>query len=126
MRDIAVMLEEFHRATNGDTLSFDGWLELRKKLLKEELEELIAALDAQDWLGVAKESADLIYVIYGTAQRPGIIMQAAVEAVHDSNMSKVGPDGKFIEREDGKVLKGEFYFEPDMSVAFVSGILVSV
>lgn len=126
MRDIAVMLEEFHRATNGDTLSFDVWLELRKKLLKEELKELIDALDAQDWLGVAKEAADLVYVIYGTAQRPGINMQAAVEAVHDSNMSKVGPDGKFIEREDGKVLKGEFYFEPDMNVAFVSGIPVSV
>jgi predicted HAD superfamily Cof-like phosphohydrolase len=121
VRDVALMLEEFSRATNGDTLSEEAWLELRKKLLKEELKEVLDALDARDWFAVAKELSDLVYVVYGTAQRPGINMQLAIEAVHDSNMSKVGPDGKFVEREDGKVLKGEHYYEPDMRVAFTFG-----
>lgn len=121
MRSITLMLEEFHYATGRDKLSLEKWIELRIKLLREECKELVDALSTQDWLGVAKELADLDYVIHGTAQRPCINMQAAVEAVHASNMSKVGPDGKFVEREDGKILKGPHYFEPDMRVAFPFG-----
>jgi len=38
----------------------------------------------------------------------------AFKRVHESNMSKLGEDGKPIYREDGKVLKGPNYKEPDL------------
>lgn len=66
---------------------------------------------------VAKELADLAYVVYGAAVALGIDLDKAVALVHESNMSKLGSDGKPILREDGKVLKGPNYFEPDMTEA---------
>jgi len=59
-----------------------------------------------------KELADLAYVIYGTAEALGWNLDEAVKRVHESNMSKLGADGKPIYREDGKVLKGPYYKEP--------------
>jgi predicted HAD superfamily Cof-like phosphohydrolase len=67
-----------------------------------------------NWAKVAKELGDLLYVAYGTAVSLGINAQEAFRRVHDSNMSKL-VGGKAILREDGKVLKGENYFEPDMT-----------
>jgi len=59
-----------------------------------------------------KELADLVYVVYGTAVSLGLNLDEALERVHESNMSKLGEDGKPIYREDGKVLKGSNYKEP--------------
>lgn len=59
-----------------------------------------------------KELADLAYVIYGTAEALGWDLDEAVKRVHESNMSKLGADGKPVYREDGKVLKGPNYREP--------------
>lgn len=59
-----------------------------------------------------KELADLLYIIYGTAEAFGWNLDEAVNRVHDSNMSKLGADGKPIYRADGKVLKGPGYREP--------------
>jgi len=39
----------------------------------------------------------------------------AFNRVHESNMSKLGPDGKPVLREDGKVMKGPNYKKPDLS-----------
>ena len=66
---------------------------------------------------VAKELADAVIAFYGTAVTMGIDLDVAVRLVHASNMSKVGADGKSIIREDGKVMKGPFYREPDMTAA---------
>lgn len=66
---------------------------------------------------VAKESADLKYVTYGTDVTFGVDAAVAFTAVHESNMSKLGPDGKPIYREDGKVLKGPNYQEADVTEA---------
>ena len=63
---------------------------------------------------VAKECADLLVVTYGTGASMGLPMDEAYAAVHESNMSKLGPDGSVIRREDGKVLKGPNYKEPNM------------
>lgn len=67
---------------------------------------------------IAKESADVKVVVYGTDAALGIDGDIAFDAVHQSNMSKIGPAGKVIKREDGKILKGPHYREPDMSVIY--------
>lgn len=111
------MLAEFHSATGCDKQSRSEWAKLRKRLLREELDEVIRALDSGDVLNLAQELADLVYVAYGTAIAPGIDLDAAVAEVHRANMSKRGPDGRFLVREDGKILKGPHYRPPDMTVA---------
>lgn len=90
---------------------------LRINLLAEELEELKEALDAGDIVEVLDALTDLQYVLDGAYLSFGLhaVKQAAFDEVHRSNMSKLGADGKPIRRpEDGKVLKGPNYFEPDL------------
>lgn len=65
---------------------------------------------------IAKESADLKVVTYGTDCALGIDSDVAFRAVNDSNMSKIGPNGEVVKRGDGKILKGPHYREADMSV----------
>ena len=62
-----------------------------------------------------KELADLVYVCYQYAANMGWFLDEALDRVHQSNMSKLGEDGKPIYREDGKVLKGPNYKSPDLN-----------
>ena len=78
--------------------------------------ECVRGIDDVDFQAVAKEMADTVYILFGTAVALGIDLDKAVRLVHQSNMSKLGADGEPIYREgDGKVLKGENYQEPDMA-----------
>ena len=61
-----------------------------------------------------KELADLQYVVSGMSVAFGLPLQQAFVRVHESNMSKLGEDGKPIYREDGKILKGPKYAPPDL------------
>jgi len=88
--------------------------ELRYELIREELEELREALDVKDIIGVADALTDLLYVVYGAGHSFGIPLDKCFEEVHNSNMSKLGEDGRPIYREDGKVLKGPNYWQPDL------------
>ena len=85
---------------------------LRSNLVAEEFKELINAESCEE---IMKESCDLIYVILGTFVEFGWDLEEAFRRVHQSNMSKLGEDGKPIYREDGKVLKGPNYKKPDLS-----------
>lgn len=96
-------------------------LTLQMKLIKEEGTELSEAiclltsgLDGEAPHAL-KELADLVYVCFQLAASQGWDLQTAYNRVHLSNMSKLGADGNPIRREDGKVLKGPNYFEPDMT-----------
>ena len=100
-------------------------INLRAKLIKEEYKEAMYALrvahyHSNDELGalvdLAKELADLRYVVEGTAETFGIPLDEVYEIVHQSNMSKLGSDGKPIHREDGKVLKGPDYFPAEPKI----------
>tara|TARA_R100001082_G_scaffold21852_1_gene10487 strand:- start:13 stop:393 length:381 start_codon:yes stop_codon:yes gene_type:complete len=62
-----------------------------------------------------KELADLVYVCYQYAENMGWFLDEALNRVHESNMSKLGEDGKPVYREDGKVLKGPNYKPPDLT-----------
>ena len=63
---------------------------------------------------LCKEWADLQYVVSQAAVFFKIPAGAAFNRVHDSNMTKVGEEGKIIFREDGKILKPDTYRAPDM------------
>lgn len=63
---------------------------------------------------ILKETADLLYVIFGFCVTYNLPIGEAFNRVHRSNMSKLGADGKPVHREDGKILKGPNYKEPDL------------
>lgn len=87
---------------------------LRYELIREELQELYDAMGQKDMVEIADALTDLLYVVYGAGHSFGIDLDACFQHVHDSNMSKLGEDGKPIYREDGKILKGPNYWAPDM------------
>lgn len=119
---------EFHEMMG---MALDKWpptleeVNLREKLIGEEFYEFGDEFFGSgkvnfdfntnpDKRKVAKELADLLYVVYGTAASFGIPIDRVFKEVHLSNMSKL-VDGKPLLREDGKVLKGHFYKPPDLS-----------
>ena len=134
------MVQEFHRVfgCSVDDLS-EETKKARLTLIEEEYGEMLQELVdyESDLVGVdkegfflyplrsdvdreklAKEMADLVYVIYGSAIAWGIDLDKAVELVHESNMSKVWPDGKPRYRpQDGKVMKPPTYIAPIMTSA---------
>ena len=87
---------------------------LRYDLIKEELEELKIAIDKQDIKEVADALTDILYVTYGAGHSFGINLDKCFNEVQSSNMSKLGPDGKPIFNEKGKVMKGPNYFKPNL------------
>ena len=88
---------------------------LRYNLIKEELDELKQAIDKKDLLEVADALTDILYVTYGAGHAFGINLDDCFDEVQNSNMSKLGNDGKPIYNESGKVMKGPNYFKPDLS-----------
>ena len=88
---------------------------LRYDLIKEELEELRIAMERKDIKEVADALTDILYVTYGAGHSFGINLDKCFEEVQNSNMSKLGEDGKPIYNEKGKVMKGPKYFKPDLN-----------
>lgn len=88
---------------------------LRLKLITEEFNEVQDAFENGTLEEIAKELTDLLYVVYGTGVDMGLDLDECFRRVHASNMSKLGPDGKPIYNEFGKVLKGENYQPPDLT-----------
>ena len=90
-------------------------IQLRYDLIEEELKELKLAFDNKDLLEVADALTDILYVTYGAGHAFGINLDKCFEEVQNSNMSKLGPDGKPIYNEYGKVMKGPDYFKPNLT-----------
>ena len=88
---------------------------LRYELIKEELGELKEAIDSKDIKEVADALTDILYVTYGAGHAFGINLDKCFEEVQNSNMSKLGQDGKPIYNDKGKVMKGPNYFKPDLN-----------
>ena len=87
---------------------------LRHDLIKEELSELKEAIDNKDIKEVADALTDILYVTYGAGHAFGINLDKCFEEVQNSNMSKLGSNGKPIYNDKGKVMKGPNYFKPDL------------
>jgi predicted HAD superfamily Cof-like phosphohydrolase len=88
---------------------------LRYDLIREELSELKEAIDQRDIKEVADALTDILYVTYGAGHAFGINLDKCFQEVQNSNMSKIGDDGKPIYNDKGKVMKGPNYFKPDLS-----------
>ena len=99
---------------NKPSFSTDKINKLRIDLIKEELNELQDAMKNNDLLEVADALTDILYVTYGAGHAFGIDLDKCFNEVQNSNMSKLGKDGKPIYNESGKVMKGPNYFKPDL------------
>ena len=89
-------------------------INLRIDLIREELSELNEAIEKKDIKEVADALTDILYVTYGAGHAFGVNLDKCFEEVQNSNMSKLGSDGKPIYNESGKVMKGPNYFKPNL------------
>ena len=96
-------------------LSTEKINKLRVSLINEELEEFKEAIKNNDLKETADALTDILYVTYGAGHAFGINLDKCFDEVQNSNMSKLGNDGKPIYNEQGKVMKGPKYFKPDLS-----------
>jgi predicted HAD superfamily Cof-like phosphohydrolase len=113
------LVEDFMEAMGQEVNAVPSFPEqeiqrLRLDLIEEELDELHYAIDNKDMVEIADALGDLLYVVYGAGHAFGIDLDECFKEIHASNMSKLGPDGKPIKREDGKVLKPDTFFPPDL------------
>ena len=97
------------------SFSTDKINSLRYDLINEELDEFKVAMENNDLLEVADALTDILYVTYGAGHAFGIDLDKCFDEVQNSNMSKLGEDGKPIYNESGKVMKGPKYFKPNLS-----------
>ena len=89
---------------------------LRYRLMSEENEEYLEAAKNGDLVEIADALGDQLYILCGTILKHGLqdkIVEVFKE-IQRSNMSKLDENGKPIYREDGKVMKSELYFKPDI------------
>lgn len=92
-------------------------IKLRYSLIKEELDELLAASTEGDIIASADAICDLLYVVFGTACEYGLhdYIDKLFNEVHRSNMSKRDKDGNVLRRDDGKILKSDLYTPPNLT-----------
>jgi len=115
MTDEQSMVEEFHKKFDilvhtSPTDASEDTKRLRIRLIQEEFDELKESMAEGNLAALAKEMADLLYVVYGTAVSYGIDMEPVFREVHRSNLSKVGG----YKREDGKWVKPSTYSPADI------------
>jgi predicted HAD superfamily Cof-like phosphohydrolase len=112
---VGIFMKTFgQEVKNKPSLSTEKINQLRISLIQEELDELKEAMTNNDLLEVADALTDLLYVTYGAGHAFGIDLDKCFNEVQNSNMSKLGEDGKPIYNEFGKVMKGPNYFKPDL------------
>ncbi|GAB4258017.1 MAG: nucleoside triphosphate pyrophosphohydrolase family protein [Vicingaceae bacterium] len=123
LKDCIKMVETFHDAfkiknhyTPTVQLSKDEIL-LRYKLMREENEEYLEAAQNGDLVEVADALGDMLYILCGTILKHGLQdkIEAVFSEIQRSNMSKLDENGQPIYREDGKVMKSNLYFKPDIT-----------
>ena len=112
---VGVFMKTFgQEVKNKPSFSTEKINQLRISLIQEELDELKEAMTNNDLLEVADALTDLLYVTYGAGHAFGIDLDKCFNEVQNSNMSKLGKDGKPIYNQLGKVMKGPNYFKPDL------------
>jgi predicted HAD superfamily Cof-like phosphohydrolase len=115
-------VKEFHTSFGIDhksepTAALDEkTIQLRHRLMAEENDEYLEAATNNDLIQVADALGDKLYILCGTIISHGLQHKIVevFEEIHRSNMSKLDVDGKPIYREDGKVMKSELYFLPNI------------
>lgn len=122
MKKQIAAVEAFHKAFKIDnryeaTADIDDKTKiLRYKLMREENEEYLEAAQNGDLIEIADALGDMLYILCGTILSHGLQdkIEEVFEEIQRSNMSKLDKDGAPIYREDGKVLKSDLYFKPNI------------
>ena len=113
---VGLFMKKFNQEVKTSSgLSSEKINSLRISLISEELDELKKAISDNNIVEVADALTDILYVTYGAGHAFGINLDNCFDEVQQSNMSKLGIDGKPIYNEAGKVMKGPKYFKPDLS-----------
>ena len=114
-KKVALFMNSFGQEVKTKaSLSSEKINNLRINLIKEELEELSIAIKQKNIIEVADALTDILYVTYGAGHAFGIDLDKCFDEVQRSNMSKLNADGKPIYNENGKVMKGQNYFKPNL------------
>lgn len=124
LKEAIASVEEFHNSfgikNNLEPIAKiePNQIDLRHRLMSEENNEYLEAAKNNDLVEVADALGDQLYILCGTILKHGMqdLIGEVFEEIHRSNMSKLGENGKPIYREDGKVLKGENYFKPNIKL----------
>ena len=84
--------------------------------MREENEEYLEAAQSGDLVEIADACGDMLYILCGTLLKHGLQhkIEEVFTEIQRSNMSKLDADGKPIYRKDGKVLKSDLYFKPEI------------
>jgi predicted HAD superfamily Cof-like phosphohydrolase len=123
LKDTISAVEKFHDSF-GISNNYEptteisvGDMELRHRLMQEENDEYLEAAKNGDLIEVADALGDQLYILCGTILKHGMQHKIAevFEEIQRSNMSKLDNDGNAIYREDGKILKSDLYFKPDIA-----------
>lgn len=114
-------VEEFHEVfkignASEITLVHEKDYTLRYNLIKEENEEYLEACKNGDIIEIADALGDQLYILFGTILKHGLQhkIEEVYDEIHRSNMSKLDEKGQPIYREDGKILKSNQYFKPNI------------
>lgn len=122
LKETIQAVEEFHNAFGIEnnhtptTQLSEADILLRYKLMREENEEYLEAAQNGDIVEIADALGDQLYILCGTILKHGLQHKIAevFQEIQRSNMSKLDETGKPIYREDGKVMKSNLYFKPDI------------
>ena len=111
---VGLFMKTFYQEIKTNvSFSSDKINKLRVDLIEEELEELKYAIRKKDLKETIDALTDILYVTYGAGHAFGVNLDKCFEEVQNSNMSKLGEDGKPLYNENGKVMKGPNYFKPN-------------
>lgn len=125
IKDIREFQEKVAETPEGSLMTLTGKeLEeakaLRIRLIREEVEETLKAIQEDNYIEVLDGAVDTLYVLLGTLQEYGIVdkFYDAWELIHKNNMSKLGPDGKVLKDSEGKVIKPDGYKRVELNILF--------
>lgn len=116
-----MLVHHFHETfqignADAPTLINERDYTLRYNLIKEENDEYLDACEKGDIVEIADALGDQLYILFGTMLKHGLHhkMEEVFDEIQRSNMSKLDEQGNPIFREDGKILKGNSYFRPNI------------
>ena len=126
IRDIREFQEKIAEKVEGHLFSnepiggLDEAIHLRNRLMLEEMKELQEGLEEMDEVEILDAGIDILYITLGTMHEAGVLdkFEKAWDLVHANNMTKLGPDGKVLKREDGKVIKPSNYKPVNLAQLF--------
>ncbi len=123
LQDTISAVEEFHKAFKIEnnykpTVALtEAEIDLRHRLMGEENDEYMEAAKKGDIVEVADALGDMLYILCGTILKHGVQhkIEEVFQEIQRSNMSKLDANGQPIYREDGKVMKSDQYFRPNIA-----------